>query len=89
MTASDMRSQVRSEMSHIPRWPKLEQRLLRACYWMRRMHSLGRNAAPGQTAAEVLAACVEDVQKAYPAGTVQFDRAFFRTSRLSAATSHI
>lgn len=71
-----MRDKAKEELEHIRDWPE-HQGELRAIYWSRRMHSLGKKAKSKQTAKEVLEKCISDLKPKYPDFKFIYDEDFF------------
>ncbi len=73
----EIREQVKGELNHIPRG-NTPQNELRMCYWLLRMHSLGKKAKSNKTKVEVLKKSIEAIKKDSPDFVPQFDENFFR-----------
>jgi Spy/CpxP family protein refolding chaperone len=77
ITLKDMRKQVLLELEHIPKSSE-PQGELRAIYWLRRMHSLGKKAKKDQSAIEILKESIKDLRKDHPNFEFKYDEKFFR-----------
>ena len=81
MTLKEMREKVLNELEYVDKRPKLQQSELRAAYWSKRMHSLGKKAKGEKTAFEVLQECIEFIQREYPGFEFRYNKTFFRKAR--------
>ena len=71
-----MREKVLRELEHIPK-TSASQGELRAVYWTKRMHSLGKKAKSNQTASEVLQESIKSLEKDYADFKFDYDKEFF------------
>ena len=71
-----MRECVLNELNNISKGP-LPQGELRAIYWTKRMHSLGKKTTSTQTAREILDKCIAYLKKDYPNFEFKYNKEFF------------